>query len=478
MKKLLIFLICLSPTLAFGTDYYVRPSGGSYGSENGTSYANAWDGFSNINWSTVDTGNGKLFVCGTHAEELQIGADGESGAYIWVASCEAQYGAVTGGADDPGIIDGQSQTVPTNEFGLVDIRGDDYVRITGLTLTQGKWMGVRGSNCNYVIVEDVDVDHTGYGGINFIESQGSVSNVTVDNCTVEHSNDACPGSIYHEGITMGGVDTFEVKNSTVFDCEEEGIDAKTGAINGSIHDNLVYNNATYYAGPGIYVDQASNVTIYNNIVHTMHNNNDAKGIMVAVEDYGTDYDTANVDIYNNIIYDVDKGTQIYLQSGTTGVFDDVRIYNNTYFDVTIRVIEVLSAVGGNWTNGVLANNILWYDEATNSSGQGILDGTSGNNWIANTTITNNLFETGGTTETTGSNAVTTADVKFVDNTVNDWASADLRLQSNSPAVDAASATYAPADDYAGTVRPVNLDDIGAYEYFEESTATIQGVSVQ
>jgi hypothetical protein len=30
------------------TDYYVRPSGGNYGLEDGTSYANAWDGFRNV----------------------------------------------------------------------------------------------------------------------------------------------------------------------------------------------------------------------------------------------------------------------------------------------------------------------------------------------------------------------------------------------------------------------------------------------
>ena len=28
--------------------WYVRPSGGSYGTEDGTSYDNAWDGFTNI----------------------------------------------------------------------------------------------------------------------------------------------------------------------------------------------------------------------------------------------------------------------------------------------------------------------------------------------------------------------------------------------------------------------------------------------
>jgi hypothetical protein len=42
---------------------------------------------------------------------------------------------------------------------------------------------------------------------------------------------------------------------------------------------------------------------------------------------------------------------------------------------------------------------------------------------------------------------------------------NFRLIFGSPAIDAASATYAPATDYIGTARPQDgVDDIGAYEY--------------
>jgi len=98
---LLISLIIILCQPVWATNYYVRPSGGSYGSEDGTSYANAWDGFSNINWSTVDSGNGKLFVCGTHRETLTIQASGEDGTPIYVANCTTANGAST---DDPGYI--------------------------------------------------------------------------------------------------------------------------------------------------------------------------------------------------------------------------------------------------------------------------------------------------------------------------------------------------------------------------------------
>jgi hypothetical protein len=54
--------------------YYVRPSGGSYGLENGINYDNAWNGFENINWTLITKGT-ILYVCGTHNETLTLEAN-------------------------------------------------------------------------------------------------------------------------------------------------------------------------------------------------------------------------------------------------------------------------------------------------------------------------------------------------------------------------------------------------------------------
>jgi len=51
----------------FATTWYVRPAGGDYGSENGTSYANAWDGLNNVVWGVGGVVAGDtLYVCGLH----------------------------------------------------------------------------------------------------------------------------------------------------------------------------------------------------------------------------------------------------------------------------------------------------------------------------------------------------------------------------------------------------------------------------
>jgi hypothetical protein len=55
LKVLLILLLFVSP--AFATDYYVRPPIGEYNDEDGSDYDNAYDGFADISWATVDSGN-------------------------------------------------------------------------------------------------------------------------------------------------------------------------------------------------------------------------------------------------------------------------------------------------------------------------------------------------------------------------------------------------------------------------------------
>ncbi len=98
MQPMLFTLVILmvSSTLTAAT-WYVRPSGGTYGTGNGTAYADAWNGFGNIIWGTNGVAAGDtLYICGTHDESLLIGAAGLNGSPITIR------GDYTG---DPGIID-------------------------------------------------------------------------------------------------------------------------------------------------------------------------------------------------------------------------------------------------------------------------------------------------------------------------------------------------------------------------------------
>lgn len=73
-------------------EIWVRPLGGSYGLEDGTSYANAFDGFDNIN-QTILGPDATINIRGTHKE-----------TFIPTRSNLYLYGDIDG--DDPGIFDG------------------------------------------------------------------------------------------------------------------------------------------------------------------------------------------------------------------------------------------------------------------------------------------------------------------------------------------------------------------------------------
>lgn len=58
---------------AKATTWYVRPAGGSYGSEDGTSYDNAWDGIEDIVWGSVAAGD-TVYICGRQMRTLSGGS--------------------------------------------------------------------------------------------------------------------------------------------------------------------------------------------------------------------------------------------------------------------------------------------------------------------------------------------------------------------------------------------------------------------
>ncbi len=116
--KLLFFALIVSGFFAFGVgsaeaeDLYVRPaSQGEYGTEDGSDYSNAFDGWADIVWDTDQAGDvgevgpgDTLYVCGTHiyADDFSygqnlIGADGTSGNDITInGACPGDSGAIIG----------------------------------------------------------------------------------------------------------------------------------------------------------------------------------------------------------------------------------------------------------------------------------------------------------------------------------------------------------------------------------------------
>jgi hypothetical protein len=112
-----ILVLMLAAGSAQAATWYVRPlSQGEYGAEDGTSYANAYDGFSDITWGEGGVVAGDtLYICGEHryatsgadfttVTELKVGAAGAAGNYITI---RGDY------ASDPGSIIYATRVLPT-----------------------------------------------------------------------------------------------------------------------------------------------------------------------------------------------------------------------------------------------------------------------------------------------------------------------------------------------------------------------------
>jgi len=109
MKKIItiIIQICIVfSTGILGGDWYVRPVGGNYGSENGTSYANAWDGLLNVRWGAGGVQPGDtLYICGLHYYNRTNRYQGSGDITISVSGTSQNRITIRGDyPGDPGII--------------------------------------------------------------------------------------------------------------------------------------------------------------------------------------------------------------------------------------------------------------------------------------------------------------------------------------------------------------------------------------
>jgi len=109
MKKLFwIFVFLILAVPLYSTTWYVRPAGGSYGAEDGTSYAAAWDGLLNVVWGVGGVVAGDtLYVCGLHVHDMTSSAYNATQADITISVSGTSGNEITIRGDyggDAGII--------------------------------------------------------------------------------------------------------------------------------------------------------------------------------------------------------------------------------------------------------------------------------------------------------------------------------------------------------------------------------------
>lgn len=203
-----------------GPTYYVRPSGGSYGTEDGTSYANAWDGFGNIDWSLLTKGS-TLYICGTHTEGLSV--LNQFGTAVNPVNIRGDYAA------DPGFLDGEN----TRDL-CIDFNSRDYVAIHGLTCFdalvscfnfRGTSKGITTFDCvaygsgnqGFQHLDTAQVDHTRLTSRDNVDDGVSCHDatvVTVNGATIT-GNDQGMNIVSESNLTVSG--DLEFANNTTYD---------------------------------------------------------------------------------------------------------------------------------------------------------------------------------------------------------------------------------------------------------------------
>jgi hypothetical protein len=281
-------------TTTFATDYYVNKN--ASGQNNGTSWANAWQSFSAINWNLIQPGDVVYISGGTDStvyyEELDIQTSGSAGNYVTIRN------AVDPGHNGRVIIDGDS----TLSTGI-------YIGGPGVSNYNGYWTCVKGFEVRHFM--DVGI-HLHY----------HPHNVVIDSCKVTENSCA---HILLQGDAGGATDltnvdpsTFisdvQIKNCTVISYKD---------YSGSNPDDLIMSN------------RAQNVNISNNFIWMRNIQSDNQPPNHNHVDPIQTVSTRSLKIWNNIAI-VDSGAwghcMILGVQSRPGGLDTNIIYNNYMYE--------------------------------------------------------------------------------------------------------------------------------------------------
>lgn len=298
----------------------------------------------------------KIVVAPGEYEPVRIKKSGTESDPIILAAQSDAAGQV--------IIDGTG----TKVRGLIEIRGASYVTVSGFRLqnaprdgvfVEGTIEGERG-----IRILDNDIDTTGNSAIfvagivmRFITKvdEYRLFDVLVQGNRITNTN--TPKGV-NEAISLGaGVDGFVIRNNHIFESRQYGIDAKAGAINGSITDNVIHGIERH----GIYIDAGSrtvaNIDIQRNAVFGVRN-----GIVLARES-NRDPEHPNlhsIRVIDNLVFDVDEfGIKAYRHPDDSGIgqFDDVTIGGNCICDIDRDAIR-LGGIGKFAKDIKVENNLI------------------------------------------------------------------------------------------------------------------------
>jgi hypothetical protein len=330
---------------------------------------------------------------------------------------------------------------------MFELNNAAYIKFQDMEVEGGSF-GFRFQNtCHDITLENVYLHACLDGGV-IASGVTELYNLTVRNCQIANTTASTTGEAFylgkHDYPSGKQVHDSLIEHNWIYDVVE-GIEIKAGCTNITVRDNVISanRNAPSMTIYGTYkTDNNLRYRIYRNFIY----NSTDSGIQC----------TSDAEIVNNIIVNSQYYGISIRARNLDGKMQNITIANNTFYNAAQTCLQVSN--GDIATNVVIANNAIYQP----SAGATAFNAAAG---IDGITLANNLYY--GTCNASSPGLVLgAAPASVFVNASTTLGQMDVYPLAGGGLIDAASATYAPVNDFNWVSRPQpqgSASDIGAYE---------------
>jgi hypothetical protein len=345
----------LSAESAQAANWYVRPNGGAYGSENGVDWNNAFDGFSGIAWSSVACGDIIWVAGGTYTQGLTPSKNCTTGSRLELRRARSDASAVT---NAPGWSSAFDSLVNQGNSGSLNFGSNaSGILISGRTTAAGAVCG--SSPTSLPAAPNVSGCGWRLSRTATTSGCGICVNASSSGNWIEYLDIQGPGEISYSSDgraidltpASGTASTYTFSHLVIRDWESAiyAVSCSSPTFEYLDVSNIAPTNTATLHPNGIITWGCPNGIVRHSVFHKGTNTGIDIGEGIFFEQGGG---SGNWQIYGNVFYDI-TGTRKAIQiSANVGA---IKIFNNTFHTVSlgaVRFSDSPSCAGGEYRNNL------------------------------------------------------------------------------------------------------------------------------